>query len=147
MMETDSNKNPASVQGELLNILLQQPIGCCQQKRFKKVLVAHACNSSYLGDRDQEDWGLKTALANSSRDPILKKNHHKKKIAGGVAHSQCRPWVQAPEPPKKFQVPLNFRTFEKQCDFYKALGIIGLIGDYHDLSNWFDQGHYYGWAP
>jgi hypothetical protein len=39
--------------------------------------VAHACNPSYSGDRDQEDHGLKTAWANSSRF-YLEKTHHKK---------------------------------------------------------------------
>jgi hypothetical protein len=38
------------------------------------VLVALACNPSYSGGRDQEDCGLKPAWANSSQDPILKKN-------------------------------------------------------------------------
>jgi hypothetical protein len=35
--------------------------------------VAHTCNPSYSGGRDQEDRGLKPAQANSLRDPILKK--------------------------------------------------------------------------
>jgi hypothetical protein len=34
--------------------------------------MAHACNSSYSGGRDQEDHGSKPALTNSSRDPISK---------------------------------------------------------------------------
>jgi hypothetical protein len=34
--------------------------------------VAHICNPSYSGGRDQEDRCLKAALANSSRDPISK---------------------------------------------------------------------------
>jgi hypothetical protein len=42
------------------------------------VLVTHACNPSYSGDRDQEDWDAKPFQAKSSRDPILKKTHHKK---------------------------------------------------------------------
>jgi hypothetical protein len=42
------------------------------------VLVAHACNASYSGSRDQEDRGSKPAWANSSRDPIKKNTHHKK---------------------------------------------------------------------
>jgi hypothetical protein len=41
-------------------------------------LVAHACNPNYSGGRGQEDRDLRPAGANSSRDPILKKNHHKK---------------------------------------------------------------------
>jgi hypothetical protein len=38
-----------------------------------RVLVAHTCDPSYLGGRDQEDCCLKPAQTNSSRDPILKK--------------------------------------------------------------------------
>jgi hypothetical protein len=34
------------------------------------VLVAHTCNPSYSGGRDQEDHSLRPALANSSQDPI-----------------------------------------------------------------------------
>jgi hypothetical protein len=34
--------------------------------------MAHACNPSYLGDRDQEDGSSKLVWANSSRDPISK---------------------------------------------------------------------------
>jgi hypothetical protein len=48
------------------------------------VPVAHFCNPSYSGGRDQEDHGSKPAQANSSRDPILKK-HPSLKRAGGVA--------------------------------------------------------------
>jgi hypothetical protein len=35
--------------------------------------MAHACNPSYSGGRDQEDHGSKPVWANSSQDPILKK--------------------------------------------------------------------------
>jgi hypothetical protein len=41
--------------------------------------VAHTCNPSYSGGRDQEDHGSKPAQANSSQDLISKINHHKKK--------------------------------------------------------------------
>jgi hypothetical protein len=34
--------------------------------------VAHTCNPSYSGGRDQEDHGLKPVGANSSQDPSLK---------------------------------------------------------------------------
>jgi hypothetical protein len=34
--------------------------------------VAHACNPSYSGGRNQEDHGLKPAQANSSQAPISK---------------------------------------------------------------------------
>jgi hypothetical protein len=36
------------------------------------VLVAHTCNPSYSGGRDQEDHGSKPAQANNLGDPILK---------------------------------------------------------------------------
>jgi hypothetical protein len=37
--------------------------------------VAHTCNPSYSGGRDQGARGSKPALANSSRDPVSKNNH------------------------------------------------------------------------
>jgi hypothetical protein len=42
--------------------------------------MAHTCNPT----RDQEDHDLKPARANSSRDPISKQTHERKR-AGGVA--------------------------------------------------------------
>jgi hypothetical protein len=47
------------------------------------VLVAHACNPSCSGGRDQEDQDLKPAQTNSSRNPISKKPFTKK--GDGVA--------------------------------------------------------------
>jgi hypothetical protein len=44
-----------------------------KKSEIGQVLVAHACNPSYSGSRDQEDRDSKQAWANSSRDPILKK--------------------------------------------------------------------------
>jgi hypothetical protein len=44
--------------------------------------VDHTCNPSYSGGRDQEDCGLKLALANSSWDSISKNPSQR---AGGVA--------------------------------------------------------------
>jgi hypothetical protein len=49
--------------------------------------VAHACNLTYSGGRDQEDSGSKPAQANSSLDTILKKNLHKSR-AGGVTQGE-----------------------------------------------------------
>jgi hypothetical protein len=51
--------------------------------KFSKSLMqkykdGQAYSPSYSGRDDQEDRGLKPAQANSSRDPILKKTHHKK---------------------------------------------------------------------
>jgi hypothetical protein len=48
------------------------------------VLMAHTCNSSYSGGRDQEDRRSKPAQANSFQDPISKNNATQKKT-GGVA--------------------------------------------------------------
>jgi hypothetical protein len=40
--------------------------------------VAHACDPSYSGGRNQEDHGSKPAWANSLQDPISKKPFTKK---------------------------------------------------------------------
>jgi hypothetical protein len=48
-----------------------------------QVPVAHACNISFSGGRDQEDPGSKLAWANSLRDPISKITYHTNR-AGGV---------------------------------------------------------------
>jgi hypothetical protein len=50
------------------------------------VLVAHVCNPSYSGGRDQEDLGLKPAQANSSQ-PYFETNPSPKRadeVAQGV---------------------------------------------------------------
>jgi hypothetical protein len=49
-----------------------------QKPLDSQVLVTHACNPSYSGGRDQENHSLKSAWANSLRDPILKKPITKK---------------------------------------------------------------------
>jgi hypothetical protein len=41
--------------------------------------VAHTCDLSYSGGRDQENCGSKPARVNSLQDPISKKTLHKKK--------------------------------------------------------------------
>jgi hypothetical protein len=48
--------------------------------------MAHTCNPSYSGDRDQEDCGSKPAQANSLQGPVSKipNTHTKKNRAGGV---------------------------------------------------------------
>jgi hypothetical protein len=45
---------------------------------LSQVPVAHACNPSYSGGRDQKDQGSKPAWANSSRDLISKNPSQKK---------------------------------------------------------------------
>jgi hypothetical protein len=60
---------------------------CLKKNFFFKLrleVVAHACNPSYSGGRDQEDHSSKSAQASSSQDPISKKIHKKKRV-GGVA--------------------------------------------------------------
>jgi hypothetical protein len=49
--------------------------------------VAHACNPSYSGGRDQEKRSSKPAQANSSWDPYLQKNPSQKR-AGGFAQGE-----------------------------------------------------------
>jgi hypothetical protein len=56
-------------------------------------LVAHTCNPSYSGGRDQEDGGWNSAWANSSWYSILKKPITKK---GWRSDSKRRHWVQTP---------------------------------------------------
>jgi hypothetical protein len=43
-----------------------------EENRGSWALVVHACNPSYSGGRDQEEFSSKPAWANCSRDPILK---------------------------------------------------------------------------
>jgi hypothetical protein len=63
--------------------------------------VAHACNPSYSGGRDQEDSGSKPALANNSVRPYLEKPFTKiglaewlKMKAGGVAQDEFKTQCQ-----------------------------------------------------
>jgi hypothetical protein len=44
-----------------------------KERNGNHVLMAHVCNPSYSGGRDQEDRSLKPAWGNSSQDPISKK--------------------------------------------------------------------------
>jgi hypothetical protein len=48
------------------------------KKRPGRALVAHACNPSYSGGRDQVDNSSKPAQANSSARLYLQKLYHKK---------------------------------------------------------------------
>jgi hypothetical protein len=50
-----------------------------KQKHLTQALVAHTCNPSYSGGRDQEDFGSKPAWTNSLQDPISKNPSHKNK--------------------------------------------------------------------
>jgi hypothetical protein len=44
-----------------------------KELKASQATVAHICNPSYSGGRDQEGYGLKPTQANNSQDPILKK--------------------------------------------------------------------------
>jgi hypothetical protein len=50
---------------------------CASKDTISWAPVAHTCNPSYSGDRDQKDHGSKPAQTNSLR-LILKKTQHKK---------------------------------------------------------------------
>jgi hypothetical protein len=59
-----------------------------KKKPTSQALVAHTCNPSYSGGRDQEDHSLKPALANSSETLSQKKKKKKnstQKRAGCLA--------------------------------------------------------------
>jgi hypothetical protein len=51
---------------------------------WQLVPVAHTCNPSYSGSRDQEDLDSKPTLGKEFVRPYLEKTHHKKRV-GGVA--------------------------------------------------------------
>jgi hypothetical protein len=59
-----------------------------KERKIKKsqMLVTHDCNPSYSGGRDRENRGWKTAWANSSQDPILKKPITKQGWWSGSRH-------------------------------------------------------------
>jgi hypothetical protein len=53
--------------------------------------VAHTCDPSYLGDRDQEGHSLKPAWAHNLRDSISGKPITKKRAGGVVQVVECLP--------------------------------------------------------
>jgi hypothetical protein len=78
-----------------------------------QVPVAHTCNPSYSGGRDQEDLGSKPAQANSPWDPISKKKKKSQKRTGGVA--------QGIGPDFKSQY------WKKKCTWYSAAPVPWLL--------------------
>jgi hypothetical protein len=56
------------------------------------VPVAHACNSSYSGGRDQEGHSLKPAWVNSLWETLSHKNPPQKRLVWSA--SRCSLWVQ-----------------------------------------------------
>jgi hypothetical protein len=59
-----------------------------QRPHTSQASVAHTCNPSYSGGRDQEDCDSKPADGSSLQDPTLKKPITKKNWWTG---SRCRP--------------------------------------------------------
>jgi hypothetical protein len=53
-------------------------VNFCQKPVFLQAPVAHACNPSYSGGRDQEVCSSKPAQANNSAKPYLEKPFTKK---------------------------------------------------------------------
>jgi hypothetical protein len=61
-----------------------------KKERGCQVLVAHACNPNYLGDRDHENHNSRPAQVNSSPDPMSKILNTKKGWqSGSSSKSVC----------------------------------------------------------
>jgi hypothetical protein len=87
------------------------------------VLVAHACNPSYSGGRDQEDHGSKPAQENSSRE-LISKILNTKQPASGVAQVGRVPSSKSQGPEFKPQYCQKIMTtiipnFKNQRKFQK----------------------------
>jgi hypothetical protein len=83
-------------------------INNCENEGDHLSTGAHACNPSYLGDRDWEDHSLRPVWANSSWDPIPHLQNNQSKMdwrcdsSGRVPGLQVKkPSAQTPIPPKK----------------------------------------------
>jgi hypothetical protein len=67
--------------------------------------VAHTCNPSYSGGRDQENLSSKPAPGKEFPRPYLRKTHHKKGQSNSSSKNSylvsMRSYVQTPVPPKK----------------------------------------------
>jgi hypothetical protein len=74
-----------------------------------QVPVAHACNPSYSGGRDQEDQGSKPNPGKQFMTPYLEKNLHKKR-AGGVAQDVGSEFKLQYYKKKKKKIP-EFNSF------------------------------------
>jgi hypothetical protein len=76
----------------------ESEVRTCRKGGGSQTPVAHICNPSYLGGRDQKDRGSKSAWTNSLQHPISE--IHNTKRADRVVASM-KPWVQTPGLPKK----------------------------------------------
>jgi hypothetical protein len=97
--------------------------------------VAHSCNPSYSGGRDQEDRSLKSAQANSWRDPISK-NTITKNWAGGVDQDEGPEFK--PQYQKKWHLYKVIEVFFILCFFLvvlrvklRASGIVDILYFHH----------------
>jgi hypothetical protein len=70
--------------------------------------MAHAYNPRYSGSRDQEDWDLKSAEANSSQDPISKNPSQKR--SGGMAQGVGPEFKPQYRKKKRKRDPVPFRS-------------------------------------
>jgi hypothetical protein len=68
------------------NIIKTTKLKKKKKQKGSRAPVAHACNPSHSGGRDQEDFGSKPAQANSSARPYLEKPF--KNRAGRVAQGE-----------------------------------------------------------
>jgi hypothetical protein len=86
--------------------------------------VAHACNPSYSGGRDQADHDSKPAWANSLRDPISKIPFTKK---GWWSDSRCRPWVQTPVLKKKNRGRASVKTGWRDSTRWPSRSVLWIL--------------------
>jgi hypothetical protein len=70
-MERDNTVKPHT-ERQVLHALSLSHMQTFFKLTWSRVPVAHVCNPSSSGGRDQEDQGSKQAQASSSQDPILK---------------------------------------------------------------------------
>jgi hypothetical protein len=74
--------------------------------KSNQALVAHTCNPSCSGGRDQDDQGLEASPANSSRDSILKKLFTKK---GLVKWLKVKALSSSPNTTKKKKIHMGIK--------------------------------------
>jgi hypothetical protein len=85
-----------------------------KSRMMSQVPVAHACNSSNSGGRDQEDRGLKPAPGKQFKRPYIQKKPITEK--GWWSGSRGRPRVQTPVPQKEEEEEEEERVIEGETD-------------------------------
>jgi hypothetical protein len=94
------------------------------------MLVAHACNPSYSGGRDQEDCSSKPAWANSSTGPYLKKILHKKRAVGVTQAVDPEFKPQYPPPPHTKTWELQVSLLFPDSHSFQHMPRSGIRGSY-----------------